>query len=263
VAYEATKRIKGRAYRYRIEGYRDLRTGRPRKRWHYVGRVLQDGAIAAPSSHWRRASREQIAAATVDLLKTRDPSRVTVSVIARQAGISTATFYRYFPNRYAAFAAALTCLADRTFRNMTLDGPLGKREEEARRVSGWLDGLQRAVLGQRAFRWSFTTAEGSIALARIDRSSLKHDTQHILAAYLSRLHRAGLARVADPLRLAESIIRICVAFNYFTANNEHNPDRLDFRLSDAFPVIERAIFGSLLELQRPPRHPESLKSQDS
>lgn len=247
MAYEATKRIKGRGYRYRVEGYRDPRTGRARRRWHYVGRVLEDGAIAAPSYHWRRVSREQIAEATAELLKARDASRVTVSVIARHAGISPATFYRYFPDRNSVLAAALTVLADRIFGKMTLDGPLGTRDEEARRVWGWLECLHRAVLAQRAFRWSLTTAEGSMAMARIDRSSLKHDTIQMLAAYLSRLHDAGLANVCEPLRLSQSIIHICVTFNHFTANNEHTPE-LDLRLSDAFPVIERAIFGSLRRL---------------
>ena len=248
MAYEATKRVKGRDYRYRVEGYRDPWTGRTRRRWYYMGRVLEDGAIAAPSSHWRRASREQIAAAAAKLLEARDASHVTVSVIARQAGISPATFYRYFPDRTSALAAALAVLCDRIFGNMSLDGPLGTREEEARRVRGWLDGLHRAVLGQRALRWSFTTAEGSMAAARIDRSSLKHDTLQMLAAYLSRLHKARLAKVDDPLRLAQTIIHTCIAFNHFTANNEHNAERLELRLSDAFPLIDRAIFGTSVEL---------------
>jgi AcrR family transcriptional regulator len=244
MAYEVTKRINGRDYRYRVEGYRDPDTGRNRTRWHYLGRVLEDGVVvAARSPRSERASREKIVAATAELLEARDASRVTVSVIARHAGISPATFYRYFADRKSAFTAALTHLADRTLGEMTLDGPLGTREEEARRVSDWLDGLHRALLRRRAFRWSFAAIDRSKAKGRIERSLLKHDATAMLTGYLQRLHDAGLARIGDPGRLAESIMNISAAFIHFTANDEQNPERRGLRVTSAFPVIERAIFG--------------------
>jgi AcrR family transcriptional regulator len=122
-----------------------------RRRWRYVGRVLEDGAIATATSTWKRTSREAIAAATAELLDARDVSRVTVSVIARHARISPATFYRYFADRNSALAEAFTLLADRTFGNMTFDGPLGTREEEVRRFGAWLQTFHGALL-RRAFR---------------------------------------------------------------------------------------------------------------
>lgn len=249
VAYEVTKRIGGHHYRYRVEPYRDPETGRARRRWRYVGRVVDDGALAVSFSPHGRASQEQIVAATAALLETRDVSHLTVSVIAKRAGISSATFYRYFPNRKSALASALTALADRTFGHMTLDGPLGTREEEARRVSTWLEAVYAALLHQRAFRWSFRSVEGSNAMGCIARALLTRDATRILATYLRRLCDAGLANLDDPMSMSESIMRITIAFVHFLANNEEHLVRLELRMTDTFLVIERAIFGSFDDRQ--------------
>ncbi len=243
MAYEVTKRINGRDYRYRVEGYRDPETGRTRTRWHYLGRIGANGVVAGPVRRSERATREKIVIGTAELLESRDASRVTVAVIAKHVGISQATFYRYFGDRKAAFSAALTHLADRTLEEHTLDGPLGTVHDERRRLSAWLDELHRSLLRQRAFRWSFSTIDGQKARARVERSLLKYDVNAMLRGYLRRLCDIGIARIDDPAALAESIMQISLAFIHFTANDELSPDRRGVRITDAYPVIELAVFG--------------------
>lgn len=239
--YEVTKRIKGREYRYYVDGQRDPETGRMRTRWNYLGRVGEDGIVEPKTDG---STREKIVIATADLMEGRDASRVTVAVIARHAGISQATFYRYFPDRKGAFTAALSYLADRTLGSLSLDGPIGTREQESKRIFGWLETLLEMLLRQRALRWSYTIADRSKSKAHIERSLLKNDSAATLAAYFERLRDAGLAVIGHPATLAESVVRITIAFIYFTANDEADPDGRGFRIADAFPVIERAIFGS-------------------
>ena len=66
MAFETTKRIKGRDYRYRVEAYRDPQMGKRKTRWQYLGAV------------------EDCAA----LLRFRVPSNLTVPIIAKSAGVS-------------------------------------------------------------------------------------------------------------------------------------------------------------------------------
>ena len=112
VAYEVTKRISGGDYRYRVEGYRDPDTGRQRSRWQYLGRVVDGMTVTPPVRRGDRVTQDKIVVSTAELLESRDASRVTVAVIAKHAGISQATFYRYFHDRKGAFTAALSYLCD-------------------------------------------------------------------------------------------------------------------------------------------------------
>ena len=46
MAYEVIKRVSGRAYRYRVESYRDPETRRVRGKWTYLGRVEGEGTLS-------------------------------------------------------------------------------------------------------------------------------------------------------------------------------------------------------------------------
>jgi AcrR family transcriptional regulator len=247
VAYEVTKRIGRGDYRYRVEGYRDSKTGRQRTRWQYLGRVV-DGVIAAtPTRRGERTTRENIVAATAQLLETREASRVTVDVIARHAGISQATFYRYFDHRKAAFTTALSYLCDRTIGALPSleDHTIGTRADESSRILAWIESLHRSFLRQRAFRWSFAEGSRSKTKAQIERSMLKVDPRTILAAYLRRLDAAGVARIADADELASGIIGICSALIRSRVNeDEPQVSQSDQLLRVIFPLIERAVFGT-------------------
>lgn len=245
MAYEVTKRIGGRDYRYRVEGYRDPQSGRQRTRWQYLGRIGEDGVLLPPARRGERATRDKIVEATAELLESRDASRVTVAVIAKHAGHSQATIYRYFPDRKSAFSAALAYLCDRTIGALpSLDGPVGTRTEEAERICTWLESLHRSMLRRRAFRWSFGSGERSKVKAQIERSMLKVDAYALLAAYLRRLDAAGIARIGDADELAAGIMGVCRAFLRSWAHDEERDQQHPVQLQEVFPLIERAVFGA-------------------
>lgn len=244
MAYEVTKHISGGDYRYRVEGYRDPQTGRPRTRWQYLGRVADGGTVTPPTRRGGHVTRDKIVASTAELLEARDASRVTVAVIATHAGISQATFYRYFPDRKGAFTAALSYLCDRTMSALpSLEDPaIGTREQESQRIFTWLESLYRSMLRRRAFRWSFTSSDRSKAKAQIERSLLKVDGYAILSAYLRRLNAAGIATIDDADELAAAIIGISRALMRSRANEAEPEEQRPIELLAVFPLIERAVF---------------------
>ena len=63
VAYEVIKRVSGRAYRYRVESYRDPVTRRVRGKWTYLGRVEGEGTLSPERKSRRRSSRNAAASA--------------------------------------------------------------------------------------------------------------------------------------------------------------------------------------------------------
>jgi len=79
VAYEVIKRVGGRAYRYRVESYRDPETRRVRGKWTYLGRVEGEGTLS-PERQARPSSRTRLLNALEELLGMRDlpaSSRIT------------------------------------------------------------------------------------------------------------------------------------------------------------------------------------------
>src|ERR1700721_1865477 len=148
MAYEVTKSIKGRDYRYRVESRTNPDTGRPATRWTYLGK-LEDGELIAPAHPVvHRVTRDEIVAVTAKLLESRAASRVTVAVIAHHAGISSGTFYRHFADRDAAFAAALATLAEPCVDELPpLDAPVGTRDAERARFGNGFASFSRATVG--------------------------------------------------------------------------------------------------------------------
>lgn len=99
MAYEVLKTIGGHRYRYTVESYRDPDTGKVKNKWTYAGRA--DEGERAPSV--RRASaqatRDALTAAFLRLVERKALDEVTPPVIAREAKLSSATFYRHFKSR--------------------------------------------------------------------------------------------------------------------------------------------------------------------
>lgn len=85
MAYQVTKRIRGRDYGYLVDCYRDPITGSRRSRWRTI------------------RSRKRVGR----LLEHRDPRNLTVGVIVKEACASHSTFYRHFPDRTSAIRAGL------------------------------------------------------------------------------------------------------------------------------------------------------------
>lgn len=241
MAYEVTKQIKGRDYRYRVESIRNPDTGRSGTRWTYLGKV-EDGEVVAPARiAAKRVTHDEIIEVTAQLLETRDTSRVTVSVIAHNAGVSPGTFYRHFADREAALAAAIAFLSDRCFRALpVLDAPIGDFAHERARLNRWFEGLNAAVLNGRAFRWFLTTADHDKLLLSVQKAAVRSDPSAILERYFRALDAAGLALVAAPRALADGIFTLHRSIVRDIALHDEADARL--RWAVIFPVIERAVF---------------------
>jgi len=80
-----------------------------------------------PSLRERRAdvARESILTALTDALDGDGPARLTMSEIARRAGVSRRTLYRYFPDR----AAVLAACRERVERRLGLSTEVATPEE--------------------------------------------------------------------------------------------------------------------------------------
>jgi AcrR family transcriptional regulator len=244
VSYEVTKRIKGRDYRYRVESARHPETGRAATRWTYLGK-LEDGELIAPArSVARRVTHDEIVAVTAKLLETRHASRVTVSVITQHAGISPGTFYRHFPDRDAAFGAALIALCEQCFDDLpALDPPVRSLEDERRRLNAWFEALHRAILRGRALRWFLTTPGHDKFAALIRQGELRVDPSALLATYFHLLHDAGLARIDDAQAVANGIMRLNASIVRDMALHNDLEAEAVARWSEVFPVIDRAVFA--------------------
>ena len=95
MAYEVIKRVSGRAYRYRVESYRDPETRRVRGKWTYLGRVEGEGTLS-PERKARPSSRERLLDAVERLLETNELSTISTGMVASEAGLAYGTFYRHF-----------------------------------------------------------------------------------------------------------------------------------------------------------------------
>jgi AcrR family transcriptional regulator len=107
MAYEVTKLVNGRPYRYRVHSERDPVSGKTRNRWTYLGRG--DAGRAPAEAKPRPNAREALLDALERLLDRSDQGDVTAAAVSVEAGLAHGTFYRYFRNRVDAIRA----LADR------------------------------------------------------------------------------------------------------------------------------------------------------
>src|SRR5947209_13602683 len=138
LAYEVIKRVSGRAYRYRVESFRDPETRRVRGRWTYLGRV--DPADAGlPERPAKPSSRDRLLEAVARLLASGDAETLSAGSIAREAGVAYGTFYRYFTDRGHAVRETLLrhgpSLSDVQRR---FSEPPAGRDEARATIAAWL-----------------------------------------------------------------------------------------------------------------------------
>jgi AcrR family transcriptional regulator len=96
MAYDVVKEIRGHLYRYRVESYRDPDSGKVRNRWTYIGRAGDKTAARPKRRTAGAATRETIMNAFLRLVDRKPIGEITVTAIARQADMASATFYRHF-----------------------------------------------------------------------------------------------------------------------------------------------------------------------
>jgi AcrR family transcriptional regulator len=212
LAYEVIKRVSGRAYRYRVESFRDPETRRVRGRWTYLGRV--DPAEAGlPEKPAKLRSRDRLLDAVDRLLEAApDAEALSAGSIAREAGVAYGTFYRYFTDRAHAVREALLRNGPALGDLDTLFGqPAQTRDEECARITNWLrDAAQTARLRRGVVRaWHiYSNADQAVVRAR---SEAVANAVNAVTAYLERLEAAHVTSLSSPSFAAYALVALVVA----------------------------------------------------
>lgn len=211
MAYEVIKRVSGRAYRYRVESFRDPETRRVRGRWTYLGRV--DPADAGlPERPVKPSSRDRLLDAVARLLATADAETLSAGAIAHEAGVAYGTFYRYFKDRAQAVREALLRRGPSLGNVAARFGqPPGTRASERERIASWL--REVADVGRRergvVRAWHvYSNADEAVVRARRDAVDAAVDR---VTAYLEALRKAGVSTLASPRFAAYGLVAIVVA----------------------------------------------------
>jgi AcrR family transcriptional regulator len=221
LAYEVIKRVSGRAYRYRVESFRDPETRRVRGRWTYLGRV--DPADAGlPERPAKPSSRDRLLDAVGRLLSTGDAESLSAGTIAREAGVAYGTFYRYFTDRAHAVREALLrqgpALGDVQAR---FGRPPGTREEERARIAGWLRETADEASRRRGVvrAWHvYSNSDEAVVAARRDAADATVDC---IAAYLDALRERGLTAISSSRFAAYALVALAVALGRDAALEEN------------------------------------------
>jgi AcrR family transcriptional regulator len=221
LAYEVIKRVSGRAYRYRVESFRDPETRRVRGRWTYLGRV--DPADAGlPERPAKPSSRDRLLEAVARLLATGDAESLSAGSIAREAGVAYGTFYRYFTDRGHAVREALLrhgpSLSDVHAR---FGQPPRNREAERERITAWLRQTADDARRQRGVvrAWHvYSNADEAVVKARREAVDA---AVHCVATHLDGLRGAGVSSLASSEFAAYALVALVVALGRDAALEEN------------------------------------------
>jgi AcrR family transcriptional regulator len=221
LAYEVIKRVSGRAYRYRVESFRDPETRRVRGRWTYLGRV--DPADAGlPERPAKPSSRDRLLDAVGRLLATGDAESLSAGSIAREAGVAYGTFYRYFTDRAHAVREALLrhgpSLGDVQGR---FGRPPGTREDERARIAGWLRETAQDAQRQRGVVRAWHVYSNSDEAVVAARRTAVDATVDRIGAYLDALRERGITAISSSRFAAYALVALVVALGRDAALEEN------------------------------------------
>ncbi len=225
MAYEVIKRVGGRAYRYRVESYRDPETRRVRGRWTYLGRVEGEGTLS-PERQARPSSRSRLLDAVERLLETHDPTTLSTGMIAHEAGLAYGTFYRYFNDLdHIVREAMLRHDATSARLREALAVNLGDADAERDKVLAWLEEVVAAAQAKPGLVRAWHIASNVDAAVVAERQARFDRDVESFAEYLKRLQDAKLAVVTSPqfsayalVALITAVVRECAIEKTF---NEH------------------------------------------
>jgi AcrR family transcriptional regulator len=242
MAYEVTKLVNGRPYRYRVQSERDAISGKTRNRWSYLGRG--DAGAPATAAKPRANAREALLDALERLLDRTDPGTVTAGAVSIEAGLAHGTFYRYFRNRVEAIKA----LADRlrSARESTLgllDTPPADATAARAALRAWTGGLLHARTehhGLLSALFALAAADPEIRAAWRER---RDNTAHRLALWLGDL------ATRDIIALPDSEATGAVLYSMLDGIGRDSiaaGEPLDeAHVKAAVGLVDRAVFGAL------------------
>ncbi len=207
MAYEVIKRVSGRAYRYRVESYRDPETRRVRGKWTYLGRVEGEGTLS-PERKARPSSRDRLLDAVERLLETNELSLISTGMVASEAGLAYGTFYRHFRDlAHVVRDAMIRETANLEKLSERFSEPPGDRSLERAKLVAWVrEAIAAVLLRPGLFRaWHVTSNHDREVVAERQRR-FEANVEH-MGRYLERLHAAGDAK-SSPHFAAYAIIAL-------------------------------------------------------
>jgi AcrR family transcriptional regulator len=240
MAYEVTKLVSGRPYRYRVRSERDPVSGKTRNRWTYLGRGEAGSAPAAAKP--RRNAREALLDALERLLDRLDPGDVTAAAVSVEAGLAHGTFYRYFRNRDDAIKALTERLRSARSADLgLLDAPPAGAAEARTALRAWTAALLRARTEHHG------VVRALFALAAQDpqmRAALRERRDgyaRLLAGWLGGLAQRGIVTLAAPETAAAVMFAMLDGIGREALAAGEPLD--ESHVAVAVDLIERAVFA--------------------
>ena len=242
MAYEVTKVVNGRSYRYGVRAERDAETGKYRNRWTYLGRVT--GGVAATAAKPRPNAREALLDALERLLDRYEPDAITAGAISVEAGVAHGTFYRYFKNKIEAIHGLAARLREEKAEQFALlDQRPATRDEARTAIRLWTAThlrMQTEHPGLIRAWYALAASDPEMrAAGQLRRTTLANR----LGAWLAGVVAAGLAPPMDPLQTAAILISTIAGLGRDAAASGEPLDAA--RLAATESLVERAVFGTL------------------
>jgi AcrR family transcriptional regulator len=248
IAHEVIKRVGRRAYRYRVESYRDPGTRKVRSRWTYLGVATDPGSgDAAPAPVSRRSAtetRERLISAFEHLVETQPYSAVTAGMVASDAGLAHGTFYRYFGDKRAVFLAALDRKREQLLATRpSFEPPYGSLEAERARIRAWAEAVlvgpphELGVI--RAF---FEALEGDEELREMRRSRNVERIAAFTRYLIGLTAEARIIDVPEPEALATALFALMDAVFRDAVISGKAADAVT--VAGVVAVFDRAIFST-------------------
>ncbi|GAC1418194.1 MAG: hypothetical protein NVSMB5_09430 [Candidatus Velthaea sp.] len=208
MAYEVIKRVGGRAYRYRVESYRDPVTRRVRGKWTYLGRVEGEGTLS-PERQARPSSRSRLLDALERLLETHEISTLSTGMVAHEAGLAYGTFYRYFKDLDHIVREAMLRHGATTerLREVFLGTP-GTLDDERDKLIAWVEESVANAQTRPGLLRAWHVASNQDAAVVTERQVRFDAMVDNFSAYLERLNAAGLANVGSPRFNAYALVAL-------------------------------------------------------
>jgi len=242
MAYEVTKLVNGRPYRYRVRSERDPESGKVRNRWTYLGRVDANRPPAAVKP--RPNAREALLDALERLLDRSASGDVTAAGVSVEAGLAHGTFYRYFRNRVDAIRALGERLRSARAAELgSIDAPASDAASARVALRAWTGVLLRTRTehyGLVRALYALAAQDPEIRTALLDRR--EHHSRR-LATWLRDLADRGI--IALPAAEAASVVLFAmldVIGREAIAAGETLEEK---QVVAAIDLVERAVFGVL------------------
>ncbi|MFN2460732.1 MAG: TetR/AcrR family transcriptional regulator [Candidatus Velthaea sp.] len=223
MAYEVIKRVGGRAYRYRVESYRDPETRRVRGKWTYLGRVEGEGTLS-PERQARPSSRTRLLDALERLLENHELGGISTGMVAQEAGLAYGTFYRYFKDLDHIVREAMlrrSTASERLREDLT--SPTGSAGGERDKMIAWVRETVANAQSRPGLLRAWYVASNQDAAVVAERQSRFDAMVDCFAGYIEKLNAAGLAAVCAPrfnayalVALITAVVRECAVERTFT-----------------------------------------------